>query len=909
MKDGTKGKRTAHVISHTHWDREWYLPFEKHRVHLVKLLDCLLDVLEKDPEYKSFHLDGQTIILEDYISVRPERKERLERLIKQGRIHIGPWYILQDEFLTSSEANVRNLLVGHRDAKSLGVVSKVGYFPDSFGNMGQAPQLLRQADIDTAVFGRGVKPTGFNNMVSDQSYESPYSELYWESPDGSKVLGVLFANWYSNGNEIPKEPESAKAYWENKLADAKQYASTPHLLFMNGCDHQPIQTDLSEALRAARELYPDTDFVHSSFDEYLAALKGTVPADLKVIRGELRSQRTDGWGTLVNTASARVYIKQWNQQCQTLLEKVAEPLAAYASLLGIEYPHHLLVHAWKTLMQNHPHDSICGCSVDEVHREMAVRFEKSRQVAEMIADESASGIAERVDTSAFGRFEGGALPFVVFNSTGWVRSGVVSVDLDVSRIYFREGVPFDEMKERLKALPISGKTVVDGAGRELACTVTDLGLRFGYDLPDDRFRQPYFARTLRVEFEAAGVPANGHQAYALVQTKAASNSSTASLIAGGRTMENEFVRVRVETNGSLTLTDKENGKTFRGLCVYEDTGDIGNEYMYRRPNGEKPLTTENVVAEVSVLSDKTYGATLEIVHEWEIPAEAEPLLEQERNELVWFTNRRSVRVQKLVKLTIRTIVSLEREGKGLKVRTEFDNTGKDHRIRVLLPTDLNTEVHYADSIFEAAERDNVPAPEWTNPSYDHHQQAFVSLHDEEAGLTVANRGLNEYEVLRDGRNTIAVTLLRSVGELGDWGVFPTPEAQCLGSHHAEFMIIPHGGGGVRTEAYAEAYQFQVPWIAKPTGVHNGVVPSKHSWISWSARDMALSAVKVSEETGDLVVRFFHWGGRESELYVVPAFQYSGLYKSDVLERRRVAMKPGLVRVLPHEIITLSYARQ
>ncbi len=927
---GTNSRNTAHVISHSHWDREWYLPFEKHRYQLVKLMDRLLETMERDPAYRSFHLDGQTILLEDYLSVRPERRERLKELIRGGRLHIGPWYVLQDEFLTSGEANIRNLQAGLRDARAFGAVSKLGYFPDSFGHIGQAPQILRQADYEVAAFGRGVKPTGFNNEVGEQAaYESPYSELLWEAPDGSRVLGILFANWYSNGNEAPADPEQARAFWEDRLAAARKYASTPHLLFMNGCDHQPVQTDLPQALRTAAELYPDIAFIHSDFDAYVKALKESMPDDLSVIRGELRSQRTDGWGTLVHTASARVYLKQRNERGQTLLEKGAEPLAAYAHVLGLDYPHHQLLHAWKTLMQNHPHDSICGCSVDEVHREMVTRFEKSSQVAECIIADSIAYIAQRVDTDAFGGYGERALPFVVFNTTGWTRGGIVSVELDISRIYFREGVGFGEMKTRLKTLPVGGGAVVDAEGRRYACTVTDLGLRFGYDLPDDRFRQPYFARALRVEFEASGVPACGHRAYAFIpfgqesekeregRTEepgetpklSLSKEDARSLLAeDGRTLENDRIKATVEENGSVTLTDKACGRTFRGLCVYENTGDVGNEYMFRQPNGEKALTTENLKAEVSVLADTPYEAALEIVHEWQVPAEAEPSLEREREELVWFTGRRSVRAERTVTLRVRTIVRLERSGRGLRVRTEFDNKARDHRVRLLFPTDLNAGFHYADSIFEAARRDNEPAGEWSNPSYCHHQQAFVSLHDEEAGLTIANKGLNEYEVLRDGRNTIAVTLLRSVGELGDWGVFPTPEAQCPGPHGAELMIVPHGGGGLRTEAYAEAYHFRTPLFAGTTGVHGGEVPPCHSWLEWSGRDLALSAFKVAEDTGDVVVRWFNWSDKATELAAAPAFENARITMSDVLERRGETLHSGrAVPVGPHRIVTLAIA--
>ncbi|GAB6991678.1 alpha-mannosidase [Paenibacillus pini] len=904
-------KKTAHIISHTHWDREWYLPYEKHHVRLVKLVDTLLDKLDQDPDYRSFYLDGQTIILEDYLQVRPEQKERLVKHIQNGRILIGPWYILQDAFLTSSEANVRNMQIGHQDALRYGQISKVGYFPDTFGLVGQTPQLMQQSGINNAFFGRGVKPTGFNNTVADGEYESSFSELQWEGPDGSKVLGILFANWYSNGNEVPANAEEAISYWKRKLTDAEKYASTGELLFMNGCDHQPIQLDLPEAIRVAREMYPDTEFIHSNFIDYLQSLEQSLDRELSSVRGELRSQRTDGWGTLVNTASARVYLKQMNQQGQMILEKMAEPLSAYASLLGHEYPHHLLTYAWKTLMKNHPHDSICGCSVDEVHREMVTRFEKSRHVAEAIIQDQVKVITDRIDTTCFSRFGEDTRPFTVFNMTGHERSGTVTVELDLIRHYFNEDLSFDEMKSRVKQLALEERVVVDSEGNELKSTITDLGLQFGYDLPDDKFRQPYFARSLRIEFAASAVPANGYKAYALIRkdSDAAKDGTSSSLLVNERTMENEYLQVSVEQNGSVTLTDKASGRTFSGLCIYEDSGDIGNEYMYRQPDGESPMTTENIVASVTVMTDKSYESAMQIVHQWAIPKGADSLLQQEQDELVWFTGRKSARSEEMMQLEITTTITLEQGAKGLKVNTSFNNQAADHRLRMLFPTDINSSVHQADSMFEVATRDNQPAVEWNNPSYCHHQQSFVSVKDGETGLTIANKGLSEYEVLRDSRNTIAVTLLRSVGELGDWGVFPTPEAQCLGEARAELMIIPHGNNAPEA-AYAVAYQFQVPWIAEQTHLQKGSLPPIYQWFTWEAQGLELSSVKMVENTGDLALRWFNMTLGESALTVEPKFSFNDVHKSNVLEERqeRIDGTNGqvikLASIGPAEIVTI-----
>ncbi|WP_151734957.1 alpha-mannosidase ['Paenibacillus yunnanensis' Narsing Rao et al. 2020] len=920
-----ESKKTAHIISHTHWDREWYMPYEYHHLLLIELVDKLLDTLDQDPDYRYFHLDGQTIIREDYLQVRPEQRERLDRYIAEGRIHFGPWYVLQDEFLTSSEANLRNLLIGHKDAKPFGIISKTGYFPDSFGNMGQAPQILQQAGITNAIFGRGVKPTGFNNTVGEMdSYESPYSEMIWRSPDGSEVLGVLFANWYCNGMEVPADPAAAKAYWDKNLADAEKFASTPHLLFMNGCDHQPIQTDLSQAIRTASELYPDVEFVHSNFDEYLQALQANLPEDLVAIEGELRSQRTDGWGTLVNTASSRVYLKQLNQAGQTLLEKVAEPLAAFAELAGVQaYPHHLLTYAWKTLMQNHPHDSICGCSLDEVHREMITRFAKSSQMAEAIIAESAAALAEAIDVTGIEVWGTAPVPFTVFNTSGWERSGTVTVELITAKKYFPEGPNPQALARELGQEPLGSLQVMDEEGHVYRAKIEDLGVHFGYELPKDRFRQPYMARKVRVTFPATEIAALGYRTYALVAgTADVAEAALDAVRVQGYTMENSKLSMKVASNGSVTVTDKLSGAEYAGLNVYENTGDIGNEYVYRQPEGETALTTESLAAEISVLEASPYRAVIEAVLKWEIPASADETFLTEKQEMVPFTERKAQRTEQTVPLVLTTRYTLEAGSGMVQVRTSFNNQARDHRLRALFPTGLAADHHYADSIFEVAKRSNKPEAVWVNPSNAQHQQVFASVEGGTNGLAIANKGLNEYEVLLDGKNTIAVTLLRASSELGDWGVFETPEAQCLGEQTAEYAIIPYTGDGATSGAYAQAYQYQIPWTIVQTHgpavrvpavngqPHAGNVklPVSGQWLNWNsaASPLAFSALKFAEETGDLVARWYNLGAEPAELRVQPSFEAAAVFESDVLERRVARLDSGEQQVDGYKIVTRAY---
>ncbi|SEO55665.1 alpha-mannosidase [Paenibacillus sp. OV219] len=921
----TTPKEVIHVISHTHWDREWYMPYEAHHAKLIQTMDQLLDILDNDPEFKSFYLDGQTIVLDDYLQVYPEKREKLVQLVQEGRLSAGPWYILQDEFLTSSEANVRNMQIGHRDARAFGPVSKLGYFPDSFGNMGQAAQLLEQAGITTAVFGRGVKATGFNNSVAEaMDLESPYSEMYWESPNGSRVLGILFANWYHNGMEIPEEPQAARRFWDNAIANASKFASTPHLLLMNGCDHQPPQANLSAALRTARELYPDHEFIHSNYDDYMKAVQASLPESLSTIRGELRGQRTDGWFTLVNTASARVYIKQLNQQNQTMLEKVAEPLAAFAQSAGRPYPHGLLNYAWRTLMQNHPHDSICGCSVDEVYHEMKTRFEKSKGVAASVIADSAAHLSEQIDTSGFASISAAAAPFVVYSTSGYSGSGVVTVELELGRRYLnsKPGETPDATAAFVAEQSTADGYLVSHTGERIDCTVVDKGVRFNYDLPSDRFRQPYFARVIAVTFEAAKLPAMGYSTFAWVSGEAAVGAAGttgvgASLITQPNTLENASLRVAIEADGSLTLLDKRSGQTFTGLGYYENVGDIGNEYIFKQPNGDQAITTQGLTASIVQVEDTPYRAAFEITHTFDVPESADERLQTEIATMIPFLDRQAQRSSKLVPMTIVTRVSLNRSESGVRVHARISNPAKDQRLRVLFPSDVTASSHFADSIFEVAERQAQPEAEWQNPSNCQHQSAFVDVHHAGRGLTIANKGLNEYEVLRDGRSSIAVTILRSVGELGDWGVFTTPDAQCIGDNEAEWMIIPHNGEGEgeynRFAAYQQAYGFQVPLTVSQTGVHSGSLPAEHSLLSWNtmgASGLALSSLKVGEDRGDWIARWYNLSGQPAEL-TVSSPSHREFYPSTILEDASDARLgsgdsgSATVEIAGHEIVSIG----
>ncbi|MEI5994399.1 alpha-mannosidase [Candidatus Enterococcus mansonii] len=857
-------KKKVYIISHSHWDREWYMPYEQHHMRLVELMDDILELAEKDPAFDSFHLDGQTIILDDYLQIRPERKADVQKAISEGKLKIGPFYILQDDFLISPESNVRNMLIGKKESEKWGAPVQLGYFPDTFGNMGQTPQMMKQANLEVAAFGRGVKPVGFNNEVlEDESYTSQYSEMWWQGPDGSEILGLLFANWYSNGNEIPTTKEAAIDFWTQKLADVERFASTDHLLMMNGVDHQPVQKDITQAIALANELFPNYEFIHSNFDEYLKQVRQELPEKVGTVYGELTSQETDGWFTLANTASARVYLKQWNTKVERQLENITEPLAAMAYELTNNYPHDQLDYAWKLLLQNHPHDSICGCSVDEVHREMVPRFEKSYEVGRYLASEAIRVLTESINTDAFPE---NSHPFVVFNTSGYQKSGIVKVKVEIERKTFSNGVPHELWKTLAeKDTPVF--EVIDHHGKSIPAILSHPEVGFDYDLPKDRFRVPYMAKMIEVEMRIEDMPAFSWNSFALKETES-SQVKKSSMVKEGTTnqLENSRLHVTIKTDGTLKVLDKISGKQYDDLLMIEDTGDIGNEYIFKQPEGSEPILSKGLPAEITVIKDESFIAQVKMVQRLMIPESADQLLEQEQQAVIDFRYRKAGRSSKMTELLVETVITMENDSAYLGIETTIDNQSRDHRLRILFPTTIQAETHEADSIYEVVTRPNQVSKSWENPTNPQHQHAFVNIHDEIAGITVSNFGLNEYEVLPSD-NTIALTLLRSVGEMGDWGYFPTPEAQCLGQHVFAYGLAFHGRPSERFKTYQHAYATQIPFSVEQTTKHHECLEPKDAYLTITGDTFATTALKNSEDDQHLVLRGFNMSDESCKIKI------------------------------------------
>lgn len=887
--------KNVHVISHSHWDREWYMSFEEHRAHLITLIDECIELFETDPDFKSFHLDGHTALVEDYLEIKPENAEKIKKLIAEGKFRVGPWYVLQDEFLTSGEANVRNILVGTDLAKKLGDVTKVGYFPDAFGNAGQMPQILSQAGMKGVAFGRGVKGIGNNNEVlADTEFASKYSEIYWQSPDGTKIPAVVFLNWYSNGMEIPTE--NIDEYWQRTLTNAEKYASGNDLLLMNGCDHQPVQTNLTEALKKAKEKNPEYNFIHSNFSDYMDIVAKSIPQDERAVVGELIGQDTDGWFNLVNTASSNVDLKIMNRKCELLLETVAEPLSVIASSMGKEYPHDMLLYSWKTLMKNHPHDSICCCSCDEVSREMKTRFDKARQSAEAIINENLEYLKEHVDTSGFDGFDS---TLCVFNTMSRKRNRLIECDVDVNRTFCRsEKDVHENLKNVAENLYKGEYELVDENGNVIPCTVSNRRSEFCYDLPKREFRKRYIAERITLSFLAEDVPSMGYKVYGIRKTEKVAEKPKKQ---AKNVLENKYLKATINKNGTIDLLDKISGKCYCDLLRFEDTGDTGHEYTYI-PTVDKPILSGKKPAKIELTRNEEYVTEYKVTVELKVPKQGDERL---RDNMIYHAPimaRKAGRSKEMVTLEIVSYISLEKDSKRLDIRTELSNNAKDHRLRVLFPTGLDAKTHKAESVFESAKRNNAHKPTWTYPSGCEHQQGFVMMADGDYGISIGNIGLYEYETMGD---TIAVTLVRSVGEMGDWGVFPTEFSQVQKDLTFEYCIIPFAN---EEDVYCELAEFQYPFtVAQVSGF--GGEKLSNEILSWSGKGLKHTAFKQKMNGNDIIARWTNYTDKEQVLTIKKTAVINNLYRSNVIEEKIETLQADgdkwQIKVKPYEILTLG----
>ncbi|HOE66730.1 MAG TPA: glycoside hydrolase family 38 C-terminal domain-containing protein [Candidatus Hydrogenedentes bacterium] len=825
----------AFYCAGTHWDREWYEPFQEYRMWLVELIDSLLDLLDSDPDYRCFHLDGQAIAVQDYLDIRPEQKDRLLEHLRNGRILAGPWHVLPDEWLISSESYIRNIMKGMRTCRSLGFEPMdFAYTPDQFGHVAALPMIMTGFGLKTGIVWRGTQDEHFP------------AHFVWVGPDGSRMVTHRLAD-YGGYNPFLSNvrchwiergwtEEDVEKYVEPYLEAEKSRSATPLILMLDALDHMPPDGRMPGFMKAMQARYPDVEFVWGSLAEYGAELRQHIDS-LPEHRGELRLPLRDAarrWQYLIaHTLSSRYPIKKRNSECETLLEKWAEPYGLFQAMAGGKPILRYLDLAWEYLIKNHPHDSICGCSIDQVHRDMHYRFDQCALIADGFVRRAMADLAH-ADAAPTNQTN-----IVIHNPLPFARSGPFEVTLhfpcDWPKKYV-DGLASGESINQFRLFTKDDAPVpfqLRKIARGIECKPLAPNGRLGHGLFD--------LYDVLVDMELPSCGFAGLRAEPCDEAVRHFDS----LRTGPLSASNGVFSFTLNADGSGTLEHAASQKRYDGLFQYEDCGDSGdgwtrgplvNDLVFRSPGSR--VTT-------AVEEDGPLRTVFRVDREFDLPREMD-------RRTWWRSEDRG---------TLRVVdrIYVEKGASMLRVRTEVRNTIKDHRFRVLFPTRLAADRSFADTPFAIVARDIAIPPEtvaWAervNPEKPF--TSFFGVQNGAAGIAlISGGGLHEYEVTQTPDRSLALTLFRStcktVRTSGE------PDGELLGTMTFEYGLHPFGDTFDPVLALNMASQLQTD--IRTHGVAE--LPETISHLSLRKGAVVVTAIKPADDGDGGIIRFWNPGG-------------------------------------------------
>jgi mannosylglycerate hydrolase len=817
----------VHLVSHTHWDREWYLPAERFRQRLVGLVDELIDDPPEIPE--SFLLDGQAIVLDDYARVRPERMDAVRGLLRDGRLEAGPWYVLADELIPSGEALVRNLQAGRRTLRRFEAEAPpVLYCPDSFGHPAALPAIAAGFGFAVIVLWRGYGSRRF----------PPGDAARWRAPNGDMVvLYHLPPSGYELGSNLPTDPSVADARWASMREQLAPRSTTGVVLLPHGADHHARQSGHRDALNAV-EAAGSRDGVHrSSLRAFAGALvERAVRGTLPVVDGELRDSYGYTW-TLQGTFATRAHEKRLNALAERALVRDAEPWNGLAARRG-RTRRFLLDEAWRTLLEAHPHDTLCGCSIDEVAAAMELRVRSAANQASGIREDSVNDLIGHDTVQARVAKERWQPIVLIRNPAPRVRSGVAIVDVEEFVTDVRVG-PGSAPSGPAAQVDIDAKTpAIAGVGRlqTLSTEIRHSRTESTRHYPDDDL-----VVVNRVAAWIGDAPSYGIIAHPLARRAHGGSPPTDRIVTTPRSLGNASVGLTVKDDGTISLEDVAGGRRLAPLVRFEDDADVGDLYT----PAPRPRPCRFQVRGVR----RTHRGPLR--GEIEIQGRV--------------VDPEAGRAGGDVELTLRLV--LDAAAPFVRVEVAGENRRRDHRLRIVFATDVTNPEVWADAAFGPAMRKRImpsadeTVSEHAPPTAPLHR--YVSVFSASHGASVISDGLAEYEARDDG--SIAVTLVRSVGELSKndlperpghagWPA-STPAAQCLGPFAATFAVMLHGPRDAATiDAIERAADDALLPMTGSTLRSALVVPDGVAGPELNGVGLAVSAIKESEDGAWLVLR-------------------------------------------------------
>lgn len=819
----------------------------------MKDLGDVLDTLESDPEFKYFMVDAQGSLLDDYIKWRPQDKERITKLVKMGKLVIGPWYTQTDQLVISGESIVRNMYYGMKRCESFGKYMNVGYVPDSFGQSGNMPQIYREFGIEDTLFWRGV---------SDDMVE--HTDFNWKGDDGSVVFTTQIPFGYYIGGKIPEDPEENDEFWEKEcLEKAGGRSATRHIYFPNGFDQAPIRTNLPQLIKERNEKDPENEYVISCIEDYIKDVKSEKP-ELEEVQGELviaKHMRIHK-----SIFSSRSDLKVMNTQIQNYVTNVMEPLLTISYNLGNEYPHEAVAEIWKLLFENSAHDSIGSCISDTANEDVYVRYKQARDIAINLVELHSRLIATNVKNSA-------DMTFTLINTLPQKREDTVIV----------------------KTYVPGGKfAIVDEKGNNVDYTIIQSRDLTDYVLsqiitidPSRKFYIPDHVFEVTMAIKANDVPALGYVQYSVDTEKDSHKEMEEKSV-----LENEYYTIEVEKDGSLTIVDKENNVTYKNQGILVENGDDGDSFNYSPPRKDLEVFSNESASSVKISGSDVYSQA--VIHfDMVVPENLDERAEGKVS----------------VTMPVDMTVALRKGSKVIDFNVKVDNKGLSHRLCVVFDSQIVSAFNYADQQFGLIKRPNYYEKEmklymesmnnrsekktgiqelanWANdqstwqepPISIEPTQSYVSLTDGKTGVAVIPQGVREYEVLDDSK--IRLTLFRTYGFMGKENliyrpgrasgerIIETPAAQLLKQMEFNFGFTTYAGDindadidtlakqydtNMEVYTYAEFLNGRLIFSQREIEGKNDIV---HSLFETEG-NLVVSAIKKAEEDDGYIIRLYN----------------------------------------------------
>ncbi len=843
--------KKVHIVPHMHWDREWYFSTEESRILLVNNMKEIIDMLENNPDYPYFVMDGQTAILEDYLAVKPQDKERIKKLVEEGKLIIGPWYTQTDEMVVGGESIVRNLLYGIKDCGEFGDYMKIGYLPDSFGQSAQMPQILNGFDIKHSMFWRGCserKGTG-------------KTEFNWTSDDGSEVVVQMLPLGYAIGKYLPTDIDALKKRMEKYFPVLDRGATTEHEILPNGHDQMPVQKNIFNVIEKLKELYPDREFFLSRYENIFEQLEKESNRD--TISGEF----LDGKYMRVHRSifSTRMDIKAANARIESKITNILEPLASIAYSLGFEYHHGLIELIWKEIMKNHAHDSIGCCCSDKVHKEIMNRF--------LLAEEKVDRLIEfykRKITDAIS-CEKALDKLTIFNLIPYEREEIIRAQI-ITKMKSFEMVNDEDIKLDFQVIH---KEEID------AGLIDRQIVHYGnYD--------PFMIYT--IEFKDV-VPAMGYKTYLIKESEFMIEKEYEAV----NKIDNDFYEIEVNENGTLKILDKKMNKTFDNVLLMENGGDEGDEYDFSPLVDEKLIFNTHVKAEYSIKKNK-FNNEIKISYRLDVPKNIE--------------SRKNNNIDGYVDFNIS--INIPNDKARIDIVFDIDNQACDHRIRTYIPTNIASKFSVSDNQFGYIKRDvyDEAMDVWEKEGWDERPDSiypmltFVGLSDEEHGVAVLTNSTREFEIVGEKFDTIAITLFRSVGFLGKEEMvrrpgrpsgikLPTPDSQLIGNITIDFAIATHEKSTLEANVANMAKQYLTPMVTYNKMPYNAmklndsevITPYSYSLLKQYDENLVLSVIKKAEKEEGLIIRMYNPNEYEESTNILFDRSIKEAVKANLNERK------------------------